>query len=205
MPHKARAKALWKDPEYRAKTIAADRHRSSNPDYLQKLSMANQKSCNDPEYRKDLSKRKTELWATPEFKEKMLSILQSPEHRASQSQTMKELWQTEKHQQAWTAGMHKRSTRPERRLSSILKDNGYDYDYVGNGGLWIGGKNPDFAWRGGQKLIEMFGAYWHSEDETELRTEHFDNHGFDILIIWDYELDDTEQLLVKLKEFHSND
>lgn len=48
----------------------------------------------------------------------------------------------------------------------------------------------------------MFGCYWHNKAEIKPRIEHFEKYNFDTLIIWDYELDDTQQLLDKLKEFH---
>ncbi len=48
----------------------------------------------------------------------------------------------------------------------------------------------------------MNGEYWHEKSEVKPRIGHFANYGFDTLIVWDYELKNTKQLLIKLKEFH---
>lgn len=205
-----RSKALWEDPEYRTKTIEAGTAMKQDSVYKQMMSEILTESCNDPDYRADLSKRTEERWAEPEFKEKMLNILQSPEYRAKQSQKMLELWKTEEHQEAWLEGakkqaksMKQRPTNPELELFRFLNDNSYPYIYIGDGSLWIGIKNPDFIWPEQRKLIEMYGSHpWHNEDEIDPRIEYLANYGFDLLVIWDYELKDTDQLLTKLKAFH---
>ena len=72
------------------------------------------------------------------------------------------------------------------------------FEFCGNGTRWIAGKNPDFVRIDGKKkqVIEFFGDYWHSESITGIpedihekqRSEHFENYGYDCLIIWETEL-----------------
>jgi len=63
-----------------------------------------------------------------------------------------------------------------------------DWKYVGDGSLWIGGKNPDFVSKNEQKVIEMFGDYWHKGENPEDRIEHFKKYGYDCLVFWENEV-----------------
>ena len=57
---------------------------------------------------------------------------------------------------------------------------------------------------GKKKLIELFGNYWHAEEDEGTRANHFNNYGFECLIIWERELQNTYRLTSKLKTFHHN-
>jgi len=93
-------------------------------------------------------------------------------------------------------------------LGGLLGD---PYKYTGDGALWIGGLNPDFAHCGDKKkLIELFGDYWHEGDVLKTRgwksTEFgrkavFSQLGYDTLIIWESELKDKKKVIEKIKEF----
>jgi len=102
--------------------------------------------------------------------------------------------------------------KPERKLRRILnKLFSKEYKFVGDGKIWIGGKNPDFINVNGQKkLIELFGDYWHSKKITGLKKKvhrkqrqyHFKKYGFKTCVIWEYELKNIPKLKNKLKKFH---
>jgi len=150
----------------------------------------------DPELRSWRRNLSLEMWQDPEFHEKMVDIHQArwanPEWASQQIRKM-------------NSAQHIRPTQPELELAQLLEDNGYsDYEYTGDRSLWIDRRNPDFTWSEENKIIEMFGSYWHDESEIKPRTEHFAEHGYDTLIVWDYELDDTETLLTKLEKFHQD-
>ena len=51
----------------------------------------------------------------------------------------------------------------------------------------LGRKFPDFINEEDKELIEVFGIYWHSEDEVEPLIEYYKNLGYKCLIIWDYD------------------
>lgn len=72
----------------------------------------------------------------------------------------------------------------------------------------VGSKCPDF-WNGDHKFIEFFGDFWHSEEvtgrtkeeEENEKTRFFAKYGYDILIIWEHELKNQAELVLKIKEF----
>lgn len=87
------------------------------------------------------------------------------------------------------ANSFKRPTKPERKIINYIQQHNLPLDYVGNGKLWIGNKNPDFTHKTKSIVIEVFGDYWHSEDEEKTRIDHFKKHGYDCLIVWEKEVD----------------
>lgn len=82
--------------------------------------------------------------------------------------------------------------KQEKYVESFLNYLGYEYRFVGDGKLIIGGKCPDFCL--GFKLIEFFGSRWHEVWEEDYRTRHFKGYGYETLIVWDYELKDMNKL-----------
>jgi len=81
-------------------------------------------------------------------------------------------------------------TKPEMILDIILqKFFPNEWKYVGNGEFILAGKCPDFVnINGKKKIIEMFGDYWHKNDNGENRKNLFKQFGFDTLIIWQSDL-----------------
>lgn len=122
------------------------------------------------------------------------------------SEAIKRHWQDEEwaneQVQKISQGQHRRPTKPEIVLRQLLERLQLGYIYVGDGAFHIGRKNPDFICFERKTIIEHYGDYWHSEDQIEPRIEYFAKYGFRTLIIWEHELNDIEQLLTKLKNFH---
>lgn len=55
-------------------------------------------------------------------------------------------------------------------------------------GIVIGTKIPDFVAMDGVKaVIEVFGAYWHDEDEVDKKVDYYKGYGYRCLVLWDYE------------------
>lgn len=97
--------------------------------------------------------------------------------------------------------MRARGVRPNRleiELLTILAP--FGFKYVGDGQLIIGGKCPDF-WNGDHQLIELYGNYWHSDDDPGERIDHFASHGYDCIVIWEHELQDVEQVNAKVATY----
>jgi len=95
-------------------------------------------------------------------------------------------------------------TKPEMILDTILqKYFPNEWKYVGLGEIFIAGKVPDFININGQKkLIELYGDYWHTKEESQERIAFFKQYGFDTLIIWESELYDQPILVFnKLASF----
>jgi G:T-mismatch repair DNA endonuclease (very short patch repair protein) len=83
-----------------------------------------------------------------------------------------------------------------------------EWKYTGDGGLVIGGRNPDFANVNGMNtVIEVFGDYWHgpkrtgktNEEVVRERVDHFAQYGFRCLVIWERELRFPNEVETKLK------
>lgn len=67
--------------------------------------------------------------------------------------------------------------------------NPYRYAGCGEARFWIsaGGRsrNPDFVARGMAKVIEVFGRYWHPQEDEAKAIAHYKAAGWDCLVIWD--------------------
>lgn len=83
--------------------------------------------------------------------------------------------------------MKARAARPNHQESFMAKCFPF-LRYVGDGKLIIGGKCPDFKVKRQRKLVELYGVQWHNPSEVATRIAHFNNFGWDCIIIWDYEL-----------------
>jgi len=81
---------------------------------------------------------------------------------------------------------------------------GLPYRFVGNAGLILNGKCPDFVHTGSKKkLIELFGERWHPAQDELSKVEFYARMGYDTLVIWSKELTIKKRnaLYKKLKEF----
>jgi hypothetical protein len=77
------------------------------------------------------------------------------------------------------------------------------YKYIGDGQQLFGHKSPDYINTNGEnKLIELFGDYWHRNDNSQDRIDHFKKYNFDTLIIWKHELRSNPlSVIEKIKSF----
>lgn len=130
----------------------------------------------------------------------------SEETKAKISQISKALWQGSEFRNKVAKGMIKavqsEPNKAEQFLINFFEAHNLPFKYVGDGEFILGGKCPDFLNTNGQKqLIELFGNYWHKPSEVNPRIRHFQQYGFDTLIIWEGELKDAGKLLEKVKAF----
>lgn len=101
----------------------------------------------------------------------------------------------------------KKPNKKEKILIGLVNKNNLPYKYVGDGKLIIGSKNPDFVHKKDNKLIEIFGTYWHTKkvrvyEETEKgRIEFFKRYNYQTLVIWENELDNPDLVLGKIRTF----
>lgn len=101
-------------------------------------------------------------------------------------------------------------TKLELKLNRLLQVNlPNEFKYVGNGEFILGSKNPDFLNINGKKqVIEVFGNYWHTQKDMPYHQteqgckEYYKQYGFDCLIVWEKELNlSEEQIINKIKVF----
>jgi hypothetical protein len=99
-----------------------------------------------------------------------------------------------------------RSCRPNKlefkfgEMLNNLQPN--EWKYVGDFEFFLGGRCPDFMnINGKKKLIELYGNYWHQDENPQERIEHFKQYGFDTIIIWESELKHMEKVREKIIDF----
>jgi hypothetical protein len=136
--------------------------------------------------------------------------LQNREHF---SQKAKEQWQDpeirDRQTKAILAGSHIRPTKAEYELEILLDiacPN--EYKYTGDGQVVIGGMSPDFTnIKGKEKLVEMFGDFWHQGQNPQDKIERYKKYGFDCLVIWEHDLKEKTkfELITIIKEFNNSD
>ncbi|MFH1547553.1 MAG: NUMOD3 domain-containing DNA-binding protein [bacterium] len=103
---------------------------------------------------------------------------------------------------------------PEKKVKKLL-DNIHPNEFAYNGdfslGITIGGRIPDFVnVNGNKEVIEVFGQYWHSPLHNpnvninrtyENTVRHYKKYGWNCLIIWDYELNNKDNVIQKIQNF----
>ncbi len=128
------------------------------------------------ETRKKRSESWKKLWADPEFKKKKLMEMNSNQNITP--------------------------NKPESFLLELLNWlYPGEWEFVGNYSLIINGKNPDFVNRKTKQIIEHFGQYWHRDDDPIKRMEIFAKEGWETLIIWENELQNSDELIYKIEKF----
>lgn len=63
-----------------------------------------------------------------------------------------------------------------------------EFKYVGDNGFILGKKCPDFKHVNKKKLIEIFGDFWHKEEDAEKKINYFKKYGYECLVIWESEI-----------------
>jgi very-short-patch-repair endonuclease len=97
--------------------------------------------------------------------------------------------------------MAMRPNKQEFALASILNELvPNEFKYVGDGGLVIDGKCPDFT-NGDHKLIELYGDYFHRGQNPQKRIDFFKERGYDCCVVWEHELRDLPALEAKIMSF----
>jgi len=116
----------------------------------------------------------------------------------------KQRWINPEYQKKMAKAFAIKPNKPEQAFNKLLQSLfPNEYKYVGDFQFFLGGKNPDFMNINGKKfLIELFGDYWHKNDDPQDRINHFKQYGFDTLVIWERELKDQRTLKDKLKKFN---
>lgn len=178
------------------------------------------------QYYRRIAKGKIRFACSAECKRKLQSItikeIRSTDvSRAKTSEQMSDRWQDPKWSKHFGALMHAKPpewhqarlakalatcraqpTKPERWLIDFFARHKLPFEYVGDGQLWIGQLNPDFASTDTTKrLVEMFGCYWHGCAKCfpgsnshgiplNQRLSTFKKYGYDTLVIWQHEMAD---------------
>lgn len=110
--------------------------------------------------------------------------------------------QSDEHILRKLSSLKKRPTKPENLFNKMTPDN---VKYVGNG-KWFKKlpngkyKNPDFKVKGQDKVIEIFGNYWHRKgmpyDNPQELIDLYEQIGIDCLVVWESEIYGKPELVL---------
>ena len=97
--------------------------------------------------------------------------------------------------------------KPEKFLIKLLnKLLPNTYKFVGDGKLIVGGFCPDFVNKENNKIIEMYGDYWHNRPDYKKRDKRrliaYKNYNYQTLIIWEHELKNLSKVKNKINRFN---
>ena len=136
---------------------------------------------------------------------------QSEESKRKNSETHKKKWQDEKFAKMMSEKFRRSPNMTELRLLDFLDFlHPQKFKYVGDGKLWISGKNPDYIDAENNLIIELFGNYWHEKKEEKERIKYLENCGYNTLVIWENEFNEymygkkSTTLIDKIDNFCSN-
>lgn len=98
-------------------------------------------------------------------------------------------------------------SKPESRVLDVLRSmfGQYNpYQYTGDRKFWLktaSGKdrNPDFTSASQKKIIEVFGRYWHRNDDPQKVVEDYAGVGWECLILWEDEI--GAEMIDRVMEF----
>ena len=178
------------DPEIEAKRVEARqrpeyqkrmREIRTNPVFLKNLSDKMKERWTNEDYREDVIRKIKEKWKDPEYKiKKLSSYCQSPNK-------IEQLINRITSDKIYFTG-----DRSWWRKVTILKDGEYIEQY----------KNPDFKIKGQNKVIEIFGDYWHKGENPDILISAYKESGLACLVIWEKEIkQDIESVLNKIAKF----
>lgn len=101
---------------------------------------------------------------------------------------------------------HKHPNGLERKMIGLIEKNHLPFAY--NTKFRMGRWLPDFiAVDGSKRLIEIFGEYWHTRradsptDTEDGRKEAFSKLGYNLIVIWENELEDEGKVIDKIRVF----
>jgi len=121
------------------------------------------------------------------------------------SNAKKRNWQDPKYVDMIVRTFGTKPNKPELKLNSILQQvlpNEYTLNVKAEI-MILGKKIPDFVNVNGQKkVIELYGDYWHRNDDPQDRIDLFKKLGWDTLIIWEKELKEPKRLREKILTFN---
>lgn len=127
-------------------------------------------------------------------------------HRKKLSKAQKLNWQDEEYAKEQIKSIFNKPTRPERIVNQICRLNNLFFNYVGDGKLWVKGKNPDFINKKDNKIIEVNGEHWHQDRSRDRRKLYaYSISGFKTLTIWQRKLySNPQKITEKIINFSLN-
>ena len=120
--------------------------------------------------------------------------------RKKYSERAQSRWQTPEFQEKMREALSKKPNNLEKDFYNTIVEKIPSLVYVGDFGFFVNGKNPDFIIDEGKdtfKCIDLFGNYWHQNENPEDRINHFKNAGYDLLVIWENEWNNERDAVIQ--------
>jgi len=193
-------------PEVKEKKSISEKIAHNLPGVKEKMIKRNIIIFNRPEMKKMSSIKFKTLWQDKDYieKQKKASKTKYKNSITKMSKNTQQLWQDPEFVKKQMKARNVSQNKKEKYLEGILnKLYPKEYKFVGDGEVIIGGKCPDFININGQKkIIELFGDYWHRNDNSQDRINLFKPYGYETLVIWEKELKDMDMLKFRIHKFH---
>ncbi len=128
----------------------------------------------------------------------------SKEWKDKISKSVTKLWQNPEYVKKMMKAQHRKPSKLEIKFNSITSD---IVRYTGNRAWWrklSDGRchNPDFKITGQNKVIEIYGDYWHKNDNPQDLIDLYKQVGIDCLIFWENEIYNCPEIVkVKVNNF----
>jgi len=131
----------------------------------------------------------------------------SKEWKDKISKSVTKLWQNPEYVKKMMKSQHRKPSKLEIQFNSITPD---IVKYIGNRAWWrklSDGRyhNPDFKIIGQRKIVEVFGDYWHKNDDPQKLINLYKQIGYDCMIFWEHEIYDYPEIVtIKVNNFIDN-
>lgn len=174
--------------------------RPKSEEWKKKVSLAKIGKPHSEEAKRNLSIAR--MGMTPWNKGK--SDIYTPEQLQKISNTLKIRWQDPVYAMEQVKKQGRKPNNNELYLDAILQLNfPKEWKYVGDGQIWIAGRNPDFFNINGKKLlIELDGLHWHTNKQKDIeRDTIYKRYGYATLSINENSLENEQMLIQLIKDF----
>lgn len=172
--------------------IKGDKNPSKRPEVKKKISESNRVACNKIGFKRKTSKRMIEN--NPMKNPSVVKKVQIT-RKLKQNEITKNILKA----------CNMRPTSIEKDFIKLCNTYKLPFKYVGDGSIIIHGKNPDFINSEGDKIVEIFGEYWHKPEEEQEKITFFNGFEIGCLVIWGDELNDETKTLEKVYNFLGGD
>ena len=200
-------KKRWRDPEYRKYMENVNVGRSHSEETKKKISQSHMGKVVSEEARKSMSNGQRGKKLSDEHKRKLSVAAKgrklSSIHRKRISKDKIKKWQDPKFAKMMGRAWDLKPNKPEKLLFKLLnKLYPREWKFTGDFSFILNGKSPDFANCNGQKkLIELYGDYWHRNDDPQDRIDEFAQFGYKTLVIWENELKNIDKVIKRVNKF----
>ncbi len=136
-------------------------------------------------------------------KRKSLGRHRSKETNKKHSESHKKQWQNPEFQKKMTKALNIKPNKLEQFFDKLTPEY---IQYVGDFKLpistKIGTRFPDFIVKNQNKIIELFGNYWHQGENSENKIREYKEAGYECLVFWENEIyKEPEKVLRQILEF----